>query len=134
MATKKAEIESIATGRRKTAIARVRLSKGSGKITVNGRAFEDYFPTTDIRLVVEAPFKAIEGAGQFDVVALCEGGGPAGQAGALRHGISRALLQIDENYRAILKKAGFLTRDPRMKERKKPGQPGARRRFQFSKR
>ncbi len=134
MATKKAEIESLATGRRKTAIARVRLSKGSGKITVNGRAFEDYFPTTDIRLVVEAPFKAIEGAGQFDVVALCEGGGPAGQAGALRHGISRALLQIDENYRAILKKAGFLTRDPRMKERKKPGQPGARRRFQFSKR
>ncbi len=134
MATKKAEIESLATGRRKTAIARVRLSKGSGQITVNGRAFEDYFPTTDIRLVVEAPFKAIEGAGQFDVVALCEGGGPAGQAGALRHGISRALLQIDENYRAILKKAGFLTRDPRMKERKKPGQPGARRRFQFSKR
>ena len=134
MATKNAEIEYLATGRRKTAIARVRLSKGSGQITVNGRAFEDYFPTTDIRLVVEAPFKAIEGAGQFDVVALCEGGGPAGQAGALRHGISRALLQIDENYRAILKKAGFLTRDPRMKERKKPGQPGARRRFQFSKR
>lgn len=134
MATKKAEIESIATGRRKTAIARVRLSKGTGQITVNGRAFEDYFPTTDIRLIVEAPYKAIEGAGKFDVVALCEGGGPAGQAGALRHGISRALLQIDENYRAILKKAGFLTRDPRMKERKKPGQPGARRRFQFSKR
>lgn len=134
MATKKAEIESIATGRRKTAIARVRLSKGTGKITVNGRAFEDYFPTTDIRLVVEAPYKAVEGVGKFDVVALCEGGGPAGQAGALRHGISRALLQIDENYRAILKKAGFLTRDPRMKERKKPGQPGARRRFQFSKR
>ena len=134
MATKKAEIESIATGRRKTAIARVRLTKGGGKITVNGRPFEEYFPTTDIRLVVEAPFKAIEGAGQYDVVALCEGGGPAGQAGALRHGISRALLQIDDNFRAILKKAGFLTRDPRMKERKKPGQPGARRRFQFSKR
>ena len=134
MATKKAEIESIATGRRKTAIARVRLSKGSGKITVNGRAFEDYFPTTDLRLIVEAPFKAIEGVGKFDVIALCEGGGVPGQAGALRHGISRALLQIDENYRALLKKAGFLTRDPRMKERKKPGQPGARRRFQFSKR
>lgn len=134
MATKKAEIESLATGRRKTAIARVRLSKGSGQITVNGRKFEEYFPTTDIRLVVEAPFKAIEGQGKFDVIALCEGGGPVGQAGALRHGISRALLQIDENYRAILKKAGFLTRDPRMKERKKPGQPGARRRFQFSKR
>ena len=134
MATKKAEIESIATGRRKTAIARVRLSKGTGKITVNDRKFEDYFPTTDIRLIVEAPYKAIEGVGKFDVIAICEGGGPAGQAGALRHGISRALLQIDENYRAILKKAGFLTRDPRMKERKKPGQPGARRRFQFSKR
>lgn len=134
MATKKAEIESNATGRRKTAIARVRLSKGSGKITVNAREFENYFPTTDIRLIVEAPFKAIEGVGKFDVIALCEGGGPAGQAGALRHGISRALIQVDESYRAILKKAGFLTRDPRMKERKKPGQPGARRRFQFSKR
>ena len=134
MATKKAEIESIATGRRKTAIARVRLSKGTGKITVNGREFAEYFPTTDLRLIVEAPFKAVEGVGQYDVVALCEGGGVPGQAGALRHGISRALLQVDESYRAILKKAGFLTRDPRMKERKKPGQPGARRRFQFSKR
>ena len=134
MATKKAEIESIATGRRKTAIARVRLSKGSGQIVVNERKFADYFPTTDLRLIVEAPFKAIEGVGQYDVVAICEGGGPAGQAGALRHGISRALIQADENLRAVLKKAGFLTRDPRMKERKKPGQPGARRRFQFSKR
>ena len=134
MATKKVEIESIATGRRKTAIARVRLSKGSGKITVNSREFEDYFPTTDLRLIVEAPFKAVEGVGQYDVVALCEGGGVPGQAGALRHGIARALIQADENLRAVLKKAGFLTRDPRMKERKKPGQPGARRRFQFSKR
>ena len=134
MATKKAEIESIATGRRKTAIARVRLSKGSGQIVVNDRKFEDYFPTTDLRLIVEAPFKTVEGVGQYDVVAICEGGGPAGQAGALRHGISRALIQADENLRAVLKKAGFLTRDPRMKERKKPGQPGARRRFQFSKR
>ena len=134
MATKKAEIESIATGRRKTAIARVRLSKGSGKITVNSREFEDYFPTTDLRLIVEAPFKAIDGMGKYDVIALCEGGGVPGQAGALRHGIARALIQADENFRAVLKKAGFLTRDPRMKERKKPGQPGARRRFQFSKR
>ncbi len=134
MATKKAEIESIATGRRKTAIARVRLSKGTGQIVVNERKFEDYFPTTDLRLIVEAPFKAIEGLGQYDVVALCEGGGVPGQAGALRHGIARALIQADENLRAVLKKAGFLTRDPRMKERKKPGQPGARRRFQFSKR
>ena len=134
MATKKAEIESIATGRRKTAIARVRLTKGSGQIVVNDRKFEEYFPTTDLRLIVEAPFKLVEGVGQYDVVAICEGGGPAGQAGALRHGISRALIQADENFRAVLKKAGFLTRDPRMKERKKPGQPGARRRFQFSKR
>ena len=134
MATKKAEIEYIATGRRKTAIARVRLVLGKGQVSVNGREFADYFPTTDLRLLVEAPFKAVEGLGKYDVVALCEGGGPAGQAGALRHGIARALIQIDENFRAILKKAGFLTRDPRMKERKKPGQPGARRRFQFSKR
>ena len=134
MATKKAEIEYIATGRRKTAIARVRLLLGKGKITVNGREFAEYFPTTDLRLIVEAPFKLVEGVGQYDVIAICEGGGPAGQAGALRHGISRALIQADENFRAVLKKAGFLTRDPRMKERKKPGQPGARRRFQFSKR
>ena len=134
MATKKAEIEYLATGRRKTAIARVRMVLGKGQVTVNGREFADYFPTTDLRLLVEAPFKAVEGLGKYDVVALCEGGGPAGQAGALRHGIARALIQIDENFRAILKKAGFLTRDPRMKERKKPGQPGARRRFQFSKR
>ena len=134
MATKKAEIESIATGRRKTAIARVRLTKGGGKITVNGRPFEEYFPTTDIRLVVEGPFKALEAADKFDVVALCEGGGPVGQAGALRHGIARALIQIDENFRALLKKAGFLTRDPRMKERKKYGLKAARRAPQFSKR
>ena len=134
MATKKAVIEYIATGRRKTAIARVRLLQGKGQITVNSRKFEEYFPTTDLRLIVEAPFKAIDGLGKFDVIALCEGGGVPGQAGALRHGISRALIQADENFRAVLKKAGFLTRDPRMKERKKPGQPGARRRFQFSKR
>lgn len=134
MATKNVEIESIATGRRKTAIARVRLTKGSGSITVNGRKFEEYFPTTDLRLIVEAPFKVVEGVGKYDVVALCEGGGVPGQAGALRHGIARALIQADDNFRPALKKAGFLTRDPRMKERKKPGQPGARRRFQFSKR
>ncbi len=134
MATKKTDIEYIATGRRKTAIARVRVLLGKGQITVNGRAFDDFFPTTDLRLLVEAPFKTVDGLGKYDVIALCEGGGPAGQAGALRHGISRALIQIDENFRAILKKGGFLTRDPRMKERKKAGQPGARRRFQFSKR
>ena len=134
MATKTAEIEYLATGRRKTAIARVRISQGKGNVTINGRPFEEYFPTTDLRLLVEAPFKAIERVGAFDVAAICEGGGVVGQAGALRHGISRALLQVDESFRGLLKKAGFLTRDPRMKERKKPGQPGARRRFQFSKR
>ncbi|HPC20289.1 MAG: 30S ribosomal protein S9 [Kiritimatiellae bacterium] len=134
MATKKAEIEYLATGRRKTAIARVRLLQGKGNITVNDREFAEYFPTTDLRLIVEAPFKALDASGRFDVIAQCEGGGVPGQAGALRHGIARALLQVDESYRALLKKAGFLTRDPRMKERKKPGRPGARRRFQFSKR
>jgi len=134
MATKKAEIEYIAIGRRKTAIARVRLSEGKGKITINGRDFNEYFDTTDLRLIVEEPFKALERPGAFNVIARCEGGGVAGQAGALRHGISRALLQVDESFRPILKKAGLLTRDSRMKERKKPGQPGARRRFQFSKR
>jgi small subunit ribosomal protein S9 len=128
------DIEYIATGRRKTAVARVRLSKGTGSIVVNGRKFEDFFPTTDLRLIVEAPFKSIEGMGQYDVVAQCDGGGVSGQAGALRHGIARALIQVSDDFRPLLKKAGFLTRDPRMKERKKPGRPGARRRFQFSKR
>ena len=131
---KKSEVEYIATGRRKTAVARVRLMPGTGDIKVNGRNFKEYFPTVDLQLIIEAPFKVVEGLDKFDVVALCDGGGIAGQAGAMRHGISRALLSVDETYRALLKKAGFLTRDPRMKERKKPGRPGARRRFQFSKR
>ena len=122
MATKKAEIEYIATGRRKTAIARVRLLLGKGKITVNGREFAEYFPTTDLRLIVEEPFKTLEAAGKFDVITICEGGGPVGQAGALRHGISRALLEVDETLRGALKRAGFLTRDPRAKERKKAAQ------------
>ncbi|NLB66232.1 MAG: 30S ribosomal protein S9 [Lentisphaerae bacterium] len=134
MATKQIEIEYRATGRRKTAVACVRIFQGTGKITVNDREFAEYFPTTDLRLTVESPFKTLDRARAFDVIATCKGGGVAAQAGAMRHGISRALLQVDENFRPILKKAGFLTRDPRMKERKKPGQPGARRRFQFSKR
>lgn len=134
MAKKSEVVEYIATGRRKTAVSRVRLMAGTGEITVNGRPFKEYFPTVDLQLVIEAPFKAIEGIGKFDVIALCDGGGVSGQAGALRHGISRALLQVDETFRPLLKKAGFLTRDPRMKERKKPGRPGARKRFQFSKR
>jgi small subunit ribosomal protein S9 len=134
MATKKAEIESIATGRRKTAIARVRLSKGSGQIVVNDRKFEDYFPTTDLRLIVEAPFKAIEASASTTSSRSAKAAAPPARPAPCATAFSRALIQADENLRARLKKAGFLTRDPRMKERKKPGQPGARRRFQFSKR
>jgi small subunit ribosomal protein S9 len=126
--------EFLGTGRRKTSVARVRLASGSGKITVNGRAFENYFLTETHRAVVSEPFAATETAGKFDVRVTVQGGGPSGQAGAVRHGISRALLKADINYRPNLKSEGLLTRDPRMKERKKYGQPGARKRFQFSKR
>jgi small subunit ribosomal protein S9 len=126
--------EFLGTGRRKTSVARVRLASGSGKITVNGRAFENYFLTETHRSVVSEPFVATETAGKFDVRVTVQGGGPSGQAGAVRHGISRALLKADLNYRPNLKSEGLLTRDPRMKERKKYGQPGARKRFQFSKR
>ncbi|MEO5804665.1 MAG: 30S ribosomal protein S9 [Verrucomicrobiota bacterium] len=126
--------EFLGTGRRKTSVARVRLASGSGKITVNGRAFENYFLTETHRSVVSEPFVATETTGKFDVRVSVQGGGPSGQAGAVRHGISRALLKADLNYRPNLKSEGLLTRDPRMKERKKYGQPGARKRFQFSKR
>ena len=126
--------EFLGTGRRKTSVARVRLASGSGKITVNGRTFENYFLTETLRSVVAEPFVATETAGKFDVRVTVQGGGPSGQAGAVRHGISRALLKADLNYRPNLKSEGLLTRDPRMKERKKYGQPGARKRFQFSKR
>jgi len=132
MATKTQEF--LGTGRRKTAVARVRLATGSGKITINGREFENYFLTETLRSVVAEPFSATETAGKFDVRVSVRGGGPAGQAGAVRHGISRALIKADANYRPNLKTEGLLTRDPRMKERKKYGQPGARKRFQFSKR
>ena len=126
--------EFLGTGRRKTSVARVRLASGSGKITVNGRAFENYFLTETHRSVVSEPFVATETAGKFDVRVTVQGGGPSGQAGAVRHGISRALLKADLNYRPNLKSEGLLTRDPRMKERKKYGQRGARRKFQFVKR
>ncbi|MEO7298852.1 MAG: 30S ribosomal protein S9 [Verrucomicrobiota bacterium] len=132
MATKIQEF--LGTGRRKTSVARVRLASGSGKITVNGREFENYFLTETLRSVVSQPFSATETAGKFDVRISVQGGGPSGQAGAVRHGISRALIKADANYRPNLKSEGLLTRDPRMKERKKYGQPGARKRFQFSKR
>ena len=132
MATK--TIEFLGTGRRKTAIARVRLATGSGKITVNGRAFENYFPLETQRSVVSQPLIVTATADKLDVRVNVTGGGPNGQAGAMRHGISRALLQFDASLRPALKAEGFLTRDPRMRERKKYGQPGARARFQFSKR
>jgi small subunit ribosomal protein S9 len=126
--------EFLGTGRRKTSIARVRLSSGSGKVTVNGRAFETYFPTDSLRMVVQQPFVVTNMTDKFDVRVNVTGGGPAGQAGAVRHGISRALLLADAALRPSLKAEGLLTRDPRMRERKKYGQPGARKRFQFSKR
>jgi small subunit ribosomal protein S9 len=126
--------EFLGTGRRKTSVARVRLSSGSGKVTVNGRAFENYFPTDSLRMVVQQPFVVTNMTEKFDVRVNVTGGGPAGQAGAVRHGISRALLLADAALRPSLKAEGLLTRDPRMRERKKYGQPGARKRFQFSKR
>jgi small subunit ribosomal protein S9 len=122
------------TGRRKTATARVFLRPGSGEIQVNGRALDNYFPSDILRMVVRQPLVLTETAERFDIVATVEGGGIAGQAGAVRHGISRALLEVDAELRERLKSAGLLTRDPRKKERKKYGQPGARKRFQFSKR
>ena len=133
MATKTTS-EFLGTGRRKTAVARVRLATGSGKITVNGRAFENYFPLETQRSTVSQPLIVTATADKLDVRVNVTGGGPNGQAGATRHGISRALLQFDANLRPALKAEGFLTRDPRMRERKKYGQPGARARFQFSKR
>ena len=126
--------EFLGTGRRKTSIARVRLSSGSGKVTVNGRAFENYFPTDSLRMVVQQPFVVTNMTDKFDVRVNVTGGGPAGQAGAIRHGITRALLEFNADLRPALKHAGLITRDPRIKERKKYGQKGARKRFQFSKR
>jgi small subunit ribosomal protein S9 len=126
--------EFLGTGRRKTAIARVRLATGNGKITVNGRAFDTYFPLETLRSTVSSPLTITGTTDKLDVKVNVTGGGPNGQAGAVRHGIARALLQFDANLRPALKSEGFLTRDPRMRERKKYGQPGARKRFQFSKR
>ena len=122
------------TGRRKNAVARVRLVPGTGKVTVNGREAMNYFGREALVNYATMPFKVTDTQNHFDVIALCNGGGISGQAGALRHGISRALLLVNPEYRAILKKAGFLTRDPRMKERKKYGLKAARRAPQFSKR
>lgn len=122
------------TGRRKTAVARVRLMPGEGKWTVNGVAIETYIPSEALRSYLEQPLVLTGLAGKYDVRITAKGGGISGQSGAIRHGLARALVASDANLRDVLKKAGCLTRDSRMKERKKPGQPGARKRFQFSKR
>ena len=122
------------TGRRKHSVARVRLYAGTGNITINGRDIDDYFGLDTLKLIVRQPLELTNVSGKFDIVCTVAGGGVAGQAGAIRHGVSRALLLHDPELRPILKKAGFLTRDPRMKERKKYGLKGARRAPQFSKR
>ena len=122
------------TGRRKKSIARVRLYPGTGVITINGRDIDDYFGLETLKLIVNQPFGTTDTIGKFDIVATVTGGGISGQAGAIRHGVARALLNVDANYRPALKAAGFLTRDPRMKERKKYGLKAARRAPQFSKR
>ena len=126
--------EFIATGRRKTSVARIRMVPGNGKIDINGRSFEDYFPTSALQSAVLQPLQAAKVVNAYDLSINASGGGPTGQAGAARLAISRALLQVDGNLRAPLKADGLLRREPRMKERKKSGQPGARKRFQFSKR
>ena len=129
-----AQVQYIGTGRRKSSVARVRLVPGDGKVIINGRVMEEYIPFAALREVVNQPLNATETLGSYDVLVNVKGGGYTGQAGAIRHGIARALLQADPEYRGTLKRAGFLTRDPRMKERKKPGLKGARRAPQFSKR
>ncbi len=122
------------TGRRKKSVARVRLVPGTGNITINKRTIDDYFGLDTLKLIVNQPFGVTNTVGKFDIICTVAGGGISGQAGAIRHGVARALLQADETYRPVLKKAGLLTRDPRMKERKKYGLKAARRAPQFSKR
>ena len=122
------------TGRRKSSVARVHILPGTGAITINGRDIDDYFGLETLKLIVRQPLEATETLGKFDLIVKVGGGGVSGQAGAIRHGLSRALLQVSDEYRPILKAAGFLTRDPRMKERKKYGLKAARRAPQFSKR
>jgi small subunit ribosomal protein S9 len=122
------------TGRRKTAAARVYVKPGSGNIIVNGRTLAEYFPRQTSQMIVRQPLELVEKHNDLDVTANVAGGGESGQAGAVRHGIARALLDVDPALRAALKQAGFLTRDSRKRERKKPGQPGARKKFQYSKR
>ncbi|MDG0794721.1 30S ribosomal protein S9 [Cohnella ginsengisoli] len=129
-----AQVQYIGTGRRKHSVARVRLVPGEGRIVINKRDINEYFGLETLKLIVKQPLNLTETAGKYDIIVLANGGGIAGQAGAIRHGISRALLKADPELRGSLKKAGFLTRDPRMKERKKYGLKAARRAPQFSKR
>ncbi|WP_246945620.1 30S ribosomal protein S9 [Bacillus pinisoli] len=129
-----AQVQYYGTGRRKSSVARVRLVPGNGRVLINDREFENYLPLPALREVVKQPLVATETLGSYDVLVSVKGGGYTGQAGAIRHGISRALLQADPEFRTTLKRAGFLTRDARMKERKKYGLKGARRAPQFSKR
>jgi small subunit ribosomal protein S9 len=126
--------EFVATGRRKTSVARIRMTPGSGKIDINGRSFEDYFPTPSLQSMVLQPLQTAKAVNAYDLSINASGGGATGQAGAVRLAISRALLQGGGDLRGTLKGEGLLRRDPRMRERKKSGQPGARKRFQFSKR
>jgi len=123
-----------ATGRRKTAVARVRMTEGTGQITINGRTFDEYLPTLPLQNAVLAPFQQANLLNKFDLDITAAGGGTNGQAGAIRLAVARALTLFDAELRKVIKPHGFLRRDPRMKERKKPGRPGARKRFQFSKR
>jgi small subunit ribosomal protein S9 len=129
-----ADIQYYGTGRRKTSTARVYLRPGTGAILVNRREFETYFPNQALQMIIRQPLNLTETTGKFDILVNVDGGGPAGQAGAVRHGITRALMEYNADLRPTLKKAGLVTRDPRQKERKKYGQKGARKRFQFSKR
>lgn len=129
-----AQVQYYGTGRRKSSVARVRLVPGEGRIIINNREVEDYIPFAALREVIKQPLAATETVGSYNVLVSVKGGGYTGQAGAIRHGIARALLEVDPEYRGSLKRAGLLTRDPRMKERKKYGLKGARRAPQFSKR
>jgi small subunit ribosomal protein S9 len=129
-----ADIQYYGTGRRKTSTARVYLRPGSGEVQVNRKAFDRYFPNETLRMIIRQPLQLTETTSKFDLVINVAGGGPAGQAGAIRHGITRALIEFNADLRPTLKHAGLVTRDPRIKERKKYGQKGARKRFQFSKR
>jgi small subunit ribosomal protein S9 len=129
-----AEIQYYGTGRRKTSTARVYLRPGAGNVRINKKAFDQYFPNETLRMIIRQPLQLTETVNKFDLLINVSGGGPSGQAGAIRHGITRALIEFNADLRPALKQAGLVTRDPRIKERKKYGQKGARKRFQFSKR